>query len=129
MGTNYYHRTNICDCCGRYDAKHICKSMTTFQAIWEWGGEYDCDQIVTVSSWQQWKERLLADGEVWDEYGEKWDIEKFIADVESTEVAWRRRQYDWCLAHPQRVESLGEISAKGEWIDADGFSFSGGGFS
>ncbi len=31
MGINYYHRTNICKECGRYDERHIGKSSHGWQ--------------------------------------------------------------------------------------------------
>lgn len=105
MGTNFYHRNNLCHCCGRFDERHIGKSFTMFQG-------YD-----DIRSWQDWKRELLAGGEVWDEYSAKWDTEGFIAAVERTIPAARRRQYDWVMreAHP--------LSRDRDWLDADGFSF------
>lgn len=134
MGTNYYHRSNICSCCRRYDETHICKSMVTFEAVVEWREEpNDGTQVVTVGSWQQWKERILAGGEVWDEYGEKWDTEKFIERVENVPLEHRRRQYEWCVEHGfgALIESslTDGPEPMGEWLDADGFSFSGREFS
>lgn len=133
MGTNYYHRTNICECCDRYDETHICKSLTSFEAVIVWGGENDCERIVTVGSWQQWKYRILEGGQVWDEYGKMIPVATFVADVESVDPERRRWQYDWCVRNQGlsglRIPIVDCPTPDGEWLDADGFSFSGREFS
>lgn len=121
MGTNYYHRTDVCPTCHRGTEAHICKSLTMFQTVEEWQ-----DVGPPVQSWQEWKERLRAGGEVWDEYGTRWGVEEFIAAVEETTPDARRRQYDAMAAEPfwrHRVED------GTEFLDPDGFSFSRGEFS
>lgn len=129
MGTNYYHRTDICPCCSRYEVTHICKSHITFEAIVQWND--DGTMAVVVSSWAQWKDRLRAGGEVWNEYREIIPTERFIADVEATDPQARRRQYDWLRdERPVWMQPhLDSVSPDGEWLDADGFSFSGREFS
>lgn len=128
MGTNYFHRSNICECCGRYDEQHICKSLVTFEAPVVWQDEPPYGYVVTVKSWADWKARLLDDGEVWDEYGERIPSDEFIARVEATDPERRRRQYDWMVEHePERATVQ---PAEGmDWLDVDGFSFCGGAFS
>lgn len=128
MGTNYYHRTNICDCCGRYDEQHICKSLVSFEAPVAWQDPQPDGFVVTIKSWADWKARLLDGGEVWDEYGERIPTDEFIARVEATDPERRRWQYDWMAEHlPERVSVQ---PAEGmDWLDADGFSFYGGAFS
>lgn len=135
MGTNYYWRHNICSCCGRYDEWHICKSLVSFEGRF---GEPDWDDAArkflpappTVASWRQWRDLIRSGGEVWDEYGKQVDVEEFISDVESTDRANRRRQYDWVVDHPDPFwdRKFGVVS-RGEWLDEDGFSFYGGEFS
>lgn len=120
MGTNFYHRYNHCDCCGRYDERHIGKNMTMFQGYRQdpdWP-----DPTPEIVSWQQWKEILRTEGEVWDEYHRLWDLEAFISAVENTDPARRRRQYDWVMRHRFTPKHL-------DWLDADGFSFHEGDFS
>jgi hypothetical protein len=112
MGTNHYHRYNHCDCCGRYDERHIGKSWGMFQ------GYRDEDEKAPVTSWQGWKATLRADGEVWDEYGQQVDVEEFITDVEATDSVRRRRQYDWVRDHHSYGRAM-----EHDWLDADGFSF------
>lgn len=131
MGTNYYHRTSICSCCGRYDETHICKSHISFEAITEW--QDDGNLIVTVGTWTQWRERLLADGEVWNQYGEHIPTTTFIADVESVTLENRRRQYDWCVEHQHAgwrdIPISDDPHPDAEWLDPLGYSFSGRPFS
>lgn len=129
MGTNYYHRTGVCGSCGRYDETHICKSMHSFEAVtmldktppvWE--------TVVVVGSWHDWKVRLRASGEVWDEYGNQFTVEEFISMVESTRLDRRRWQYDWMCSNLPGEVSDGPEPGK-SWLDPDGFSFSGRPFS
>jgi hypothetical protein len=116
MGANYYHRTNRCDCCGRFDERHICKSGTSFQG---YRPDWANDSTPLIVSWEEWKTALRADGEVWDEYGQRHDVEQFIADVEATEPERRRRQYDWMVQHARDYG----LSMDRDWLDPDGFSF------
>ena len=121
MGTNYYHRFNHCDCCGRYDERHICKSMVMFRGYRpapDWPDEF-AGPLLT--SWRQWREALRQEGEVWDECGRQFDVQQFIAAVESTDPDSRRRQFEWVQAH-------GTVRDK-DWLDGDGFSFYDGEFS
>lgn len=137
MGTNYYWRHNICDCCHRYDEMHICKSLRSFRGYFgerEWSDEHRrmLPAPPLVVSWRQWRDKLRSAGEVWDEYGTRQDTEEFIARVEAVPLADRRRQHDWVVEHyPPGV--LGHrpvgVQPDGEWLDADGFSFYGGAFS
>jgi hypothetical protein len=122
MGTNYYHRYNSCEHCGRHDERHICKSLVMFRGYRssEWDDPPSEDLIV---DWRTWKTVLRADGEVWDEYGRHVPTEQFIADVEDTDKAARRRQYDFMMRHP------GYGSSYTDWLDPDGFSFCDGEFS
>lgn len=119
MGTNYYHRYNHCDCCGRYDERHIGKSMTMFQGYAEDG---DWSKPI-IASWQDWKRELLAGGKIIDEYGTEWPSHSFIAAVESQPIISRTRQYRWMCAHEHQI-GLGH-----DWLCADDFSFTSSEFS
>lgn len=136
MGTNYYWRHNICTCCGRYDEWHICKSLISFEGhfgepVWDEADLRFNSAPPLVTSWEEWKGLIRKDGEVWDEYGVQHDVEEFIPRVEATDPAARRRQYDWCAAHPERLGDIrvGPVGERSYWLDADGFSFYGGEFS
>ena len=136
MSTNYFWRHNICDCCGRYDELHICKSMVSFQgrfheAEWDETTSQYAPPAVLVASWADWKRLISGDGQIWDEYGTQRQVAEFIASVEATDPAARRRQYEWCAGHPETVDraDIGRIGPRGNWLDAEGFSFYGGEFS
>lgn len=119
MSTNFYHRYNLCTCCGRYDERHVGK-WTSLQGYRRPDWLDDADPFDEILSWADWKVRLRAGGELWDEYGRQWDVEMFIVDMESTSQECRRRQYDWCQAHP-----TGYGHDDDNWLDREGFSFTG----
>lgn len=126
MGTNYYHRTNICGCCQRYDETHICKSFGTLHGLFEWLDEDPYGYRPVVVTWQQWKARLLISGEVWDEYGDHIPTDKFIAQMEDKTRDYR--QWEWVIENdPARARSGPE--ERRYWVDDDGFTFYGGDFS
>jgi len=132
MGTNFYHRTNICKCCDRYDERHIGKSITDFRGYRpETTGPSYMPTVIdngmpVILSWDDWKRELRKGGEIWNEYGAKLDTEQFIADVEATELAARRRQFDWVEAHGYNHRRID--GTKPNWLDAHGFSFYDGEF-
>lgn len=128
MGTNFYLRTNVCSHCDRYDEVHICKSMTSFDTVRTFDADLTDDRI-TVGSWAEWKVLLLTGGGlIFDEYGRFWLTADFIEAVEGTPAEARRWQYDWMIKHrPGFVSDVPQIDRT--WLDADGFTFSGRGFS
>lgn len=130
MGTNYYHRTNICACCDRYDETHICKSHVDFEATIECDDDTPAGRIV-IGSWQQWKERLqTVEGKVFDEYDNEHTVAEFIAAVERTTLTDRRRQVDVLSRHARWHRDVTAEPAVGKtWLDPEGFTFYGGGFS
>lgn len=128
MGTNYYHRTNICECCERYDETHISKYFTDFEAVVVDLDEAPWGFLVVVGSWQEWKSRLLSGGEIWDEYGNRLPTKEFIDKVELTLPEDRRRHYDF-IAKNYPVEISDEPDNYKYWLDPQGFSFSGRPFS
>lgn len=91
---------------------HICKSHTSFQGK-------------VFNSWSAWRNFLKSNEDdvvIRDEYGGEWDVETFIADVESVAPESRRRQYAWMVDHyPERERP-------DDWLCPDGFSFHRGGF-
>lgn len=130
MGTNYYHRTAFCYECGRFDTRHICKNRVLFEAVVEWPDTAPYEPVVVVGCWQEWKARLLElGGDVEDEYGRVESIPDFIAAVEATDPENRgQRQEAWMVEHAPEQHSLTPHPDK-SWLDAEGFSFSGSGFS
>lgn len=128
MGTNFYLRTNVCSHCDRYDETHICHSMTSWDTVRRYDDASET-WVVSVGSWKEWKALLLTGGGlIFDEYGRFWLTVDFIAAVEATPADARRWQYDWMVRRdPRRVSDGPAIDMT--WLDADGFTFSGHGFS
>ena len=123
MGTNYYHHTDECPTCGHGERTHIGKSLIMFEGIFEWDettGESKC----VIGSWADWKARLRGNGAILDEYGERYTFPEFVRMVEATDLDARRRQHDWFITNdPHRLSDV--PAPDKEWLDADGFSFSG----
>ena len=106
------------------------------------GRDYDSFRE-PILTWADWKVQLLKDGTVVkDEYGREHAVQDFIAEVESTTVENRRRQYDWMVKHEYegtwRIHHIVPEGEKpdpdepwnsGEWLCPDGFSFTFSDFS
>ncbi len=104
-GTNYYHRKNTCKCCGRYDEMHIGK------ASFGWSfGFHGTDKIKSIRDWK----KELQEGQIFDEYGREILFDEFFEVVE-----------DGKELHKHAVI----YSSPDDWLDEDGWSFSGYGFS
>jgi hypothetical protein len=129
MGTNYYAVHDTCGHCGRFERTHICKSHIIFRAHFTWDSDGDPEPWLT--SWADWRHFLCGPkvDHIVDEYGDRHDIAAFIDRVEATDLAARRRQYDWCANDPQPYRKLDVVEPDADWLDPDGFSFHGGGFS
>uniref|UniRef100_A0A6M3JPB9 Uncharacterized protein n=1 Tax=viral metagenome TaxID=1070528 RepID=A0A6M3JPB9_9ZZZZ len=69
MGSNFYHRTNLCDKCGRYDEEHIGKCS--------WGWSFSFHATEDIKTYKDWLEKFKQGGEIWDEEGEKFTIKEF----------------------------------------------------
>lgn len=124
MSTNYYAHWRPPGASTVVVELHICKSLRSFSGL-------------MFDSWAKWRDwllhqsepsRLSAGGsvEIVDEYGDRHDLEQFIAGVEATDPEDRGRQTNWVKAHPYE---LGTDGGRWDWLDADGFSFHRGEFS
>lgn len=124
MGTNYYHRTNICDHCDRYDVHHIGKSS----GGWTFGfhGEREPDPEINplggvVASLKDWKSRLKS-GKIFDECDEEISLEELFELIESKRDA-KLNHTTYCQKkHPSHAE----LSC---WLDDEGNSFTDSEFS
>lgn len=125
MGTNYYHRFNVCPHCERWDSAHICKSGSLFHALTREDSEGHIR--VVVSTWAQWQDRLREDGFVLDEYDKRIDVDEFIERFAASGSG---------DSHPQlRYVAEGELIAcpspgdvirwdrHSSWLDPDGYLF------
>lgn len=122
MGTNYYHRINICETCGRYDEHHIGKSSGGW--TFSFHGQRDDDpdgllggKVVSIGDWRQ----RLKFGPIFDEYGRHVDTEDFWELVEKKKDGKNHTEY--CRKeHPRfYIQTC--------WLDDEGNSFSEGEFS
>jgi hypothetical protein len=124
MGTNYYARLNHCECCGRYDETHVCKSLRLFRGYRRdprWPDDPDPAPVGVVESWQDWKQVLTRTGvRVYDEYGREHDTQEFIAGVEATPQERRGTQMRWLIDHCHPLAR--------DWVDPEGFDFHDGEF-
>lgn len=82
MGTNYYLKQNVCECCGKAEEElHIGKSSAgwhfSLHIIPELG-------IMDLESWK----KLFANNKIVDEYGDEVSTEKMLKVI--TERSWDR---------------------------------------
>lgn len=132
MSTNFFWHHAICEHCDRFERLHICSSMVTFEGHFteEWSADNKLVWTPLIVSWLDWTEKLLSEGEVWNEYGDRIDTHEFINMVESTDLAPRRRAYDWNVAHRHDIggRPIG-VGRDQVWLDDFGFSFYGSEFA
>jgi hypothetical protein len=122
MGTNYYHRTNICEHCNRYNEHHIGKSSGgwTFSFHGERNPESNSLGGVVIS-FSDWKSRLRK-GKIFDEYGDEISFNEFIELVEMKKDEKNNQTKHCRVSHPAYAK-------ENCWLDEDGNSFSEGEFS
>jgi hypothetical protein len=106
MGTNYYHRTNICECCGRSETEHIGKSSC--------GWQFSFHSTDKAQSFEDWKV-LLKTGEIRDEYGDLVTYEEFIGIVTQKQIPQNRNH--------------ASLYPGDSYCDLDGYSFTRSEFS
>jgi hypothetical protein len=120
MGTNYYHRFNICSECERYDERHIGKNS----GGWEFSfrGYKDSEGNPIIVSWQDWKEILKAFkyGKIFDGSGNEWSYDDFVAKVEKTKGLQNHYDYTIKAGHQYMYNDFHYEN----WKDAEGWSFS-----
>jgi hypothetical protein len=122
MGTNYYQRTDICECCNRYKEKHIGKNSMGWQFSFQGYTSYDDNP--KIKSFEDWKRELQADGKIFDEYGRELTFEEFVELVESKNKA-PNNHYDYC----KKEAANRGYDMLNDWKDDEGYSFSGADFS
>lgn len=138
MGTNYFHRTNICECCGRYDELHIGKSS----GGWQFSFRGYCDDFMVygapvIRSYRDWlvqlepRVQVFEDGKeikfepigrIFDEYGKEVSLDDFKTLVEQKKSEpLNHTTYCW-THHPDHAR-------QDCWLDPEGHSFSSAEFS
>jgi hypothetical protein len=126
MGCNYYHRTNICEGCGRYDEQHIGKNSAgwtfSFQGYYE-DNDPDDDEstppATAIHSYRDWLRVLEAGGKIYNEYGERVTLEEFKELVEDRRTA-PHNHTTYCQIHHPTDDC---------WLDEEGHSFSSADFT
>ena len=126
MSTSYYHRTNICDCCNRYEERHIGDSSV--------GWEFQFQAYEEIRSWKDWKKELRV-GRIFDEYGREMSYYDFVMMVnrmgpgkticqgDKTKVL--RNFLDYVENDPIHGQiAVDYKNPKLHWKDEEGFSFS-----
>jgi len=111
MGTNYYHRFNICSHCRRYDQLHIGKSSARWTFSFRGYRYSEWDDGLVIVSYKDWLERLEKGGEIFNEYGDSIPLENFRDIVENRPHA---------MCHHAR-----EFPGPDTWTDDEGYSFTG----
>lgn len=111
MGTNYYHRTNICPKCGRFDEKHIGKSSS--------GWTFSFQGSNKIRSYKDWLEILESGGKIYDEYYCEVPLDKFKKMIENK----KQEKLNHTLFCRQNYSCLDT------WLDDEDNSFSGNEFS
>jgi len=114
MGTNYYHRINICPTCGHSEnVEHIGKSSVGWR--FSFHGTYD------IKSYSDWLFVLASEGKIYNEYNEEVTLKDFKELV--NEKKGGTSHAGWCRENrPTRY-------GYDDWEDKDGNSFSGYEFS
>jgi hypothetical protein len=124
MGTNFYVRYNVCECCDRSDELHVGKSSSGLRAYRQpmWSLE-NVTPIGEIYSWQDWK-RFFAEvpHETWDEYGRQITDSEVIDWFEGLSAERRRRQYDAVQEIPSGLRAS-------YWLDSEGFTMCSEDFS
>ncbi|MEM2159408.1 MAG: hypothetical protein QXN55_00450 [Candidatus Nitrosotenuis sp.] len=131
---NYYLRTNICECCNRYDEYHIGKKSFGWEFMFR--GYLSCDAF-EIRSWDEWRMHILrSGGQIFDEEHRTISYYDFIDMVEKSKEKYRpwmpdgqpaaeeripQSHYEYCLKH--------NLITTADWLDKDGWSFYAGEFS
>lgn len=135
MGTNYYLRSKPCEKCGTCQTeKHIGKSSVGWQFHFR---GYKDSMIVSFKDWIQ--EFTDPNKEIYDEYGNKLDIEKFI-NIVSVQKHECLNYYNICFNHPMNEQERKYIKERMNffpidanerkiWKDNEGYAFSDSEFS
>ena len=125
MGTNYYHRTNICDKCNRFEEKHIGLSSAGWQFFFQ--GYNDRDDVPGIYSFEDWKRELQKeDGKIVNGIGIEIIFEEFVKLVEDKQTGKYNNRpntnyYDY--------RSKKDYNMDEDWKDKEGYSFTNSEFS
>ena len=124
MGTNYFHRTNICESCNRYKEVHIGKSSGGWEFSFQ--GYIDTEHLPRIKSFEDWKKELQTGNKIFDEYGREYSYEEFVKLVEDKKGGKfngkpNLNHFDSCTEAGYNMER--------DWKDEQGHSFTSADFS
>ena len=126
MGTNYYHRKNICEYCDRFDEKHIGKSSAGWKFNFQ-GYKDESDSLIL--SFADLKKELQT-GKIFNEYDKVISFDDFVKMVENKQTGKfnnkpNKNHYDYC----QKEASNRGYDMSNDWKDKEGYFFSFSEFS
>jgi len=125
MGCNYYLRKNECTCCNRYDEIHIGKLSAGWTFSFRGYNEYDYEDNgfdKPIKSWEDWKEILKENDNIYDEYGQKISFEDFEKLVESKKEQ-SNNHVIYCREKYKDEDYINRL-----WLDDENNSFNGSSF-
>lgn len=123
MGINYYHRSNICECCGRYNEKHIGKSSGGWTFSFRgYRKAYEDDDIIEIKSYAEWLVLLQSGGLIFDEYDREVSLADFKALVDAKRTEKLNHTIYCRVEYPAHAE-------RNCWLDEQGNSFDDNEFS
>ncbi len=136
MGTNYYHRINICEHCNRYTEQHIGKSSVGWQFLFHgYNGQKKVPEIKSFKDWLYvlWKS-LTTDktGKIVDEYGRELSFDEFFALVKNNQTGSFNDRLN--LNHYDHRKDFHKqhnwaVNINNDWKDDEGYSFTSVEFS
>jgi hypothetical protein len=102
MGTNYYSRRNRCDCCGRYDERHIGKSS----AGWVFTAH-----VYPEESLNSIRDLLIEADEIYDEYNRKYSKKDILDLIYEKRNSKNRHKDRFCIKHEKDYDCcIGDFS-------------------
>jgi|SRR5882672_1136446 len=101
MGTNYYHRVE-----GKED-RHIGKQSAGWAFHFRGYRKENEPDGFEIRSWEDWKNAILKEGSVYDEYERECDIRAWIQKVEAGKNNFQAAMFEDHLS----------------WMDKDGWIF------
>ncbi len=116
MGTNYFHRTNICEHCGRYNERHIGKSSAGWQFSFRGYRDEYHEGVPEIRSYSCWLALLENSGKIFNEYGEAMSLENFKSLVEMKRIEPGNHTLYCRVHHPEHAQ-------RDCWIDGANNSF------
>ncbi len=92
MGTNYYLRHDLCNCCSRYNELHIGKNSYGWKFVFQANEE---NELVTYDKWADFlKLEVERESKIFDEYNKEISLKDFIDMVENKQKDTKNKNHD-----------------------------------